>query len=386
MKKKIIAIISIVIIALFAVTIPVYAAVSNPDSISFGSGDEGKYKVFENVLETGDMLFIAEGLVEYATLPSYDADELFLFEVTNAAGTEIYVATSINEYGDRPISIYQTAAQVTAKGLGAGTSDGLRIRGNPLIFPSGAGNTANVTLVASDWIDYSVFDNDVYNGMRLFCLDIADNIEDYDSPAIDYVENIDGTDYLSARKNPLQSGYVSVSSNTTAVSSTGDSDNSTEYSGATTTVTYVYASALISGVDIFMEGIPGISTMCPILLASGSTVMTSDPPVKAGTYGDSLTSLAAWGAITDNGITQIGNYLDISHDMAGALILFVLTAALGVWIYKRTESGLATLLVLIGAMPIFGVLFGMLDMALMFIGVIGVVILFGFYFYNRGAL
>jgi len=386
MKKKIIVIISLLIIGMIALVMPVSAAVANPDAISFGSGDAGKYKVFENVLEDSDMLFIAEGLVAYNSTPSYDADELFLFEVTNAAGTEIYLATSLNEYGDRPISIYQTAAQVTSKGLVSGTSYGLRIRGNPLIFATGAGNTANVTLIDTDWIDYSVFDNDENNGMRTFLLEMAGNIEDYDTPAIDYIENIDGLDYLSARKNPLTSGYVSVSENTTAVSVSGGSENVTEYSGATTTVTYTYSSSLISGVDIFMEGIPGISNMCPILLASGTTAMASDAPDSSGTYGDSLTSLAAWGAITDNGITQIGNYLDISHDMAAGLILFILAAALGIWIYKRTESGLATLLVLVGAVPIFGVIFGMLDMALMAIGVILVVILFAFYFYNRGAL
>ena len=80
MKRKAV-IIALALLVILAT--PVYA-IANPDDIDFGSGTQTQYKVFENVIETGDMLFVAEGFVDYAIPPTdFTAAEAFLFEVLN---------------------------------------------------------------------------------------------------------------------------------------------------------------------------------------------------------------------------------------------------------------------------------------------------------------
>jgi len=380
--RKLLSIIAFNLALILSLAMPVMASSMNdPGTISFGTGDSASYKVFENVRETGDMLFMAESYIYYANTDNltYRAEEAFLFEVTNQTGNTTLLSTTANDYGDRMVSIYQTAAQVTLRGLTSNTTYGLRLRGNPIIFSSGTNNTANVTLSITDYVDYSLSD-DNKNDMRNFCINIADDIEDYDSPATDYIVVVDGVRYLSSVKNPASSS--TTTSNQTADSSTA---NITEWSGTTGTTIYLSGGG-ISGADIFLNGVPGISDFCPILFQSGSSAMTSSAPTSTGTYANSLTALAAWGAVTDNGITQLGNYFNVSHDFAGGMILFLLAAGLGIYIYKRTESGLVAILVIVGAVPAFGALLGLMQMALLFLGVIAIVILAGFFFFGKGAL
>ena len=51
-------------------------AITNPDSITFGA--DNYTNIFENVMDTGDMLIVAEGYVNYSTLPTdYVASESY---------------------------------------------------------------------------------------------------------------------------------------------------------------------------------------------------------------------------------------------------------------------------------------------------------------------
>lgn len=93
-------------------------AISNPDSITFGTGTVARYKVFYNVYETGDMLFIAETYVHYASEPTdYTAEEAFSFNLMSSDLSATYLIANVPEYENKVISIYQTATQVTALGL-----------------------------------------------------------------------------------------------------------------------------------------------------------------------------------------------------------------------------------------------------------------------------
>lgn len=317
-------------------------AISNPDSISFGTDNTTSYKVFENVNETGDMLFVAEGFVYYATEPTdYNANEAFLFQLVDTDNTTILIARPINDYGDRPISIYQDADQVDALGLVSGTGYVLRLCGNPSIFPTLTGNSVSVTLTEEDYVDQSVGKDSVTptdNDLRNFCILMAQDIQDYDVPTSDYVTPIQGYNYLTT-----------------------------------------------TGGQIFIEGIPNLYNICPILFQYGSQVVSGDEPESTGSYAAVLTPLNKWGETTANGLTNIGVFLGINQALAGSVVLFLLVILLAVYVYNKTQSGI-TVLLMVASTPFLGGYLGLMPMALAFIFVIMIAILMGYYFFSRGAL
>jgi hypothetical protein len=340
MKHRLIVVITTILVTILC-AIPVFA-IDNPDNIDFGTGTSPLYKVFENVLETGDMLFVAEGYVDYTVEPTdYKANEAFLFEIMNTSGNVTLLSRSLNSYGDRPISIYQTATQVTALGLISETSYIMRISGNPLIFASPTGNSANATLAASDYVDQSVgatSDVPTDNNLRNFLILMAENIQANDTPTYDYYESVQGYRYLTN-----------------------------------------------AGSNIFIEGIPNLFNMCPILFQYGASQMDSEAPESTGAYAAVLTPLQKWGQLTADGLTNIGVFLGINQALAGSVVLFLLAIALAVYVYKRTQSGVAVL-ILVSATPFIGGYLGLMPMAIAFIFVIVVVIFMGYYFFSRGAL
>ena len=318
-------------------SVPVYA-IANPDTISFGTGTIPLYKVFENVIETDDMLFVAEGYVHYVVTPTdYTAEEAFIFEVLDATGTTTIISTSLNDYEDKPISIYLTSTQVTTLGLVSGTAYGLRITGNPVIFPSSVGNTVTAYLGASDYIDQSVATDDS-NPLRDFLMVMAENIEANDTPVDAYIVDIQGVRYLT-----------------------------------------------VTGGSIFLEGIPGLGTYCPILFQSALEVLSGDAPESTGTYAGVLNPQTQWGTTVANGLTTLGSFLGVNQAMAGSIILFVFVMFFAVFLYQKTESGVATLL-FVSATPFLGAFLGLLPLAMAFIFTILIVILMGYFFFSRGAL
>lgn len=335
--SKILRILVLALMGLFLVSPSAYA-ISNPDSIDFGTGTTMTYRVFENVLEDGDWLVAVEGYVYYASEPTdYTAEEAFLFELLNTAGNVTLRSTTLNDFGDRPISIYMDADTVSNLGLVSYTAYGLRLTGNPLIFPSSVNNSKTVYLAAGDYIDQSVATS-INNPLRDYLIQMADNIEDYDSPSSAYITTVQGVRYLT-----------------------------------------------LDGGDIFIEGIPNITTMCPTLFQAGLETMPSEPPPSTGAYALTLTPAQKWGATAAQGLTDLGVYLGINQALAGSTVLFVLVIMFAVFAYMKTESGVAVLL-MVAATPFMGAYLGLMPMALAFIFVIVIITLLGYFFFSRGAL
>ncbi len=338
------------LIGILLIASPILAiTIGNPDDIDFGTGSTRLYNIFENVLETGDWLITAEGYVYYAADPSanYTASEAFIFELLNTAGNVTLASTSLKSYGDRPISIYLSNAQADNLSLVSESAYILRIMGNPLIFASPTGNSVNVTLGAPDYVDQNLgADGGVAtaNELRNYLIEMATNIQTHDR----------------------------------AFGIIGATDN---YTVTVQGVRYLN----LSGGDIFQEGIPGLSTMCPILFQAGLESMTSEAPEHTGTYALTLTPAQKWGATVANGLTMLGSYLGINQALAGSVILFCLVIAFAIYIYSKTESGVAVLL-MVAATPFFGAYLGLMPMALAFIFVIIIVTLLGYFFFSRGAL
>ena len=315
-------------------------AIGNPTSVEFGSGTNKYYKVFENVLETSDMLFVAEGYVNYTVEPTdYTAEEAFIFEVLNTAGNETIISRSLVDYGDRPISIYLTAAQKTSLGVVSGTAYKLRIRGNPSIFASQTGNSVNATLAGEDYINQSLSGNTTTtNLLRNFMILMAIAIEAEDVPTDSYLTISQGITYLSSE-----------------------------------------------GANIFLAGVPFLDSMCPVLFVNAVESLSDDQPTSTGAYAITLSPLARWGNTTANGLTNVGVYLGINQALAGATVALILGALLAVFVYKKLQSGVATLMIM-ATYPFIISWLGLMPLALAFIIMILIVILGGYYFFKQGAL
>lgn len=332
----------VIIALLFILVTPIYA-MSNPSILSWGTGLSATYKVFYNVLENDDMLFVAEGYVYYPVTQNYTASEAFSFEVLNTTGNVTYASVMLNNYGDRPISIYLSANQTASLGLTVGASYGIRILGNPLIFASPTGNNLTAYLGAGDYVDQALGNDGgsaTNNMLRIFLIGMAEHIEDEDSPPLgyEYITTVQGVRYL------------------------------TSYGG-----------------DIFIEGIPNLQAMCPLLFQSSVAPMKGDSQSSNGTYASMLTPLQRWGANTAKGLENLGIYLGISTELAGSLILFIMVCCLAIYFYKRTQSGVAVTL-LVAAAPFLGAWLGLMPMALAFIFTIIIMVLMSYFFYSRGAM
>lgn len=326
------------LITLLLIATPVLA-ISNPDSISMPY-----YKIFENVLEDGDMLIVAEGNIEYASEPTdYKASQAFLFELVDTDETTTIVSTTIKAYGDRPIGIYLTAARVDSLGIVSGTGYMLRITGNPLIFASSDGNTISSVLADSDYVDQELGINDdspSENLLRNGMIVVAENMEETDEPGVgeEYLVTVQGYKYLT-----------------------------------------------LDGGSLFIIGIPNLDDMCPILFQAGLEAMTADAPENTGSYALTLNPLQKWGQTVANGLTTLGSFLGINQALAGSVMLFIIVIMFAVFLYQKTESGISVLL-MVAATPFIGAYLGLMPMALAFIFVIIIITLMGYFFWSRGAL
>lgn len=380
---------------------PVFA-ITNPDAIAFGTGSSPLYQVFENVNETGDMLFIAEGYVYYATTPTdYTASESYVFQVVDTDGTTVLLSTPLKSFGDRPISIYQTAAQVTALGLVSGTAYTVRIRGNPSIAV--LTSSVNATLDANDYTDQSAA-TDALNPLRVFCLTMASNINTNDDPTNPYIVEFQGTQYLSITQNEVtaigyntstvSTGYTASSNSTsTSDSSTANitdtsSTSNTTYPASTTTstTTYTYSSSSgLSGTDIFTKGIPGLQTWVPTLFAASVAVITDDSPVPSGAYASGLTTTAAFGTTVTVAIANLATWAGMGTTMMGFVLIGIL--AIGAAIFAQIKFGNNTVTtVAVVLVCLVGAFLGLVPLAVVFMAVIGISLLMAFVFFARGAI
>ncbi len=104
---------------------PVFA-ISNPDSISIGD-----IYVFQDVLETGDILVFMRYDVDYTSQPSEDADGTFLMAIYDTDGTTLLFTRPVNYYQHNIISIYLDAGDNT---LNWGSLYYIRIMGSSALF------------------------------------------------------------------------------------------------------------------------------------------------------------------------------------------------------------------------------------------------------------
>ena len=334
--SRIIIVLLLALLPLVVVVSPALA-INNPTSMAWGTGAVYRYRVFTNVQTTGDFLFIAEPYVHYAVTPTdYTASQSFLFEVLDTTGTVILVSTPLQQYEDRPIAIYQTPTQAAAFAppLASGTAYKFRVRGNPLIFATGTGNTLTATLTAGDYVDQST-STDAFNPLAIWCMAVAKEMQTHDVPAYDYWTTAQGIDYLTT-----------------------------------------------TGGNLFLEGVPSLNAIVPILFQTGSEMLSADAPTSTHIYSDTRTPANTMNTVMANALTNMGLYLHVPQWVAGVILIMALTIGLSIYANRKFQSNLIAPVIAI-SMLVLGTFFGLPPMTILFVTGLLVVGGLSVYFWGR---
>lgn len=333
--KRLLVSVLIAVASVLLITSPVLA-IANPDTIAFASSGAGRYKVFENVQETGDMLFVAESYIHYASEPDdYTASEAFSFQLLNVAGDTVLLQTAITDYEDTVISIYQTAAQVLANAdLSSGTLYNLRIAGNPAMFgaPTEGTNMATKPLTADDWLDQSEYSG-VDSWLYTFCITVVANIET--SSGATHTAQVGGVTYLDA-----------------------------------------------SGATLFLAGIPSLNVFLPEIFLTAAAPMTAEDPEHAGALQTATTPTAMLGTNIARSVTDMADFMGVSSTAAGIIIAAILGFILLPTVYFTTRNGTLSMVTASFFIVICGFL-GLFPLAIAFIIAGVVLILTGFLFWGK---
>jgi hypothetical protein len=228
MKRKFLVLILILsVISSVVVALPVSASPTNPTTIGFyatGNQPSPDFGAFYNLTSSssGDVLFVAEGFVYYAVPTNEPATAAiaFSFEVLSPTG-QVMLSTPLNSYGDRPISIYLSASQVTALNTQFGISllnnpnISFVIAGNPVIFGALTPNVNETTQIVSGsyWFDESktfTINYNLLDTMQNFMINMIGNINTYDKPTTSYLLLSGGFLYLNDAASAGQSSGTSI--------------------------------------------------------------------------------------------------------------------------------------------------------------------------------
>jgi len=305
--KRISNSILISLLLLLLLAVPVFA-ISNPNSISLNTS-----KVFQNIFVNGDVLFIGEHNVDYATSPNESADEAFQFQMKSADDTTIIRTKGITDYQWSLTSHYFTPSQVTSSNITWGSLYVTRIIGDPILFPVPVEGTtqATKTLTSTDWnIDGSITSKEL---LRLYLLQVARRIEN-DSGQTLLFSDYNGNKVLNS-----------------------------------------------TGRAIFLAALPNIDTVIPTLFQTFASNPNFNSVSINSTFEDATVLSSNMGTKIENAFEGIGNFFGISKEMAAGswLMLFALTIASIVFLNTGNTTGAIILTIpiivtgaFLGAIPI----------------------------------
>jgi len=310
--------------------------IANPDSITLSS-----CKVFQNIYETGDTLFIFYQNVAYAAVPTEAASTAFNNSIYNTAGTTLIASRPINRYNYSINSIYFTAAQTTAS-LTANSAYVVRVNGNPTLFAQTEGVTMDTITLnpVSDWFTSATAVNQPL--LQAYMITV---VEQYETDS-------------------AQTLLVSVP---------------TTFGFAINT----------TGTILVLEAIPGLSTPLPTLFQYASNNTPITPTTGTGTYETELNIHDQLGATTENAFKGLESKL-FGKNIATVdgrlvafmwLFLFVITVA-SIIFMNGGDTGVAIVL----SIPILllGVSVGAMQLGLFFILMTIVVVYLGYQLWLKG--
>ncbi len=291
------------------------SAVNNPDSISVES-----VRVFQNLWEANDQLYVIEYKDMYDTTPVEKASDTFLAAIYD--GVTLKRSRPLVYYDHNIISIYCTATEA----LVWGESYQVKIMGNPSYFVlSEDVNCDTFTLSPVHWIEGSGSTEVGY--LETWITDLADTLE---------ISWGGGIDLLTTNDKLTEEGAVT-----------------------------------------FETAIPGLVQICPDIYEVRVSVYTNPD----GTFTKTLSTELA-GNVGDrlqNALDKLGDWIGVPAEVAGGVAFGILFFILAGRIFVATHNPAAAIVL---AMPfiIIGNLIGLIPLAATFIAVFLVIILFGIVF------
>jgi len=325
MIKKIIRA-SVIAVAGMLLLAPPVLAIANPDDIIIHTG-----KVFQNVFEANDMLFVSRYDIKYDPTPEPDepAGDAFQYVLYLPDGTLI-ASRPVNYYQHNVISIYLDATQATAV-TWAEEAFLTRISGNVGLF--GLGVLENKWLAPADWLTGTEAQTEEL--LYIHCLELAE---------------------------VLEADWAITLVVTTAE---GDTLNS-------------------AGRIVFTEAIPGIDIVCPALfqMASG-TADIGDKATATGAYDVSLSMSARVGTAIANAFSGIGAYLGISGQMTGGLFIGLIAVTVASIVFISSGNTIAAMVLTI-PFVILGNWTGLVPLVFTFVVAIIIITYTGYHLWLRG--
>ena len=313
---------------------PVSAAIANPDSITLHA-----VKIFQNIFEDDDILFVTSYDVEYG----YDSDTApektlepsepasSTFEIAIFDGTTLIQRRSLNYYQYNIQSVYFDATG--AADLTWGSEYKVRVQGTPTYFALVEDVTMDtVVLSSSYWISGTATESRTL--LQQHCLDLAATLED--------------------NWNIL---LIATIPNGQVLNSVGRIP--------------------------FLEAIPTLDSTIPDLFQTATSTISTTAQERTAAY-ETETSIAnKLGAPIKAAFDGIGVYLNISGEKVAFLwiALFVLVVASIVFLNSSNTTAAMILtipIILIGAWT------GAIPLAVLFTGTAIVVVFMGYHIWLRG--
>lgn len=328
-------IVLVAVVLLFFVASPVYAA-TNPTIIQWGNVSPAtQYQVFYNVVQTGDWLILAESYIQTVdTTPSTSA---FSFSFLSADGLTVYRTTPLWSYGDRPISIYISAADVTSLGLAVGGAYIIKLAGNPAFFASSVNNTIQATLSGTDYTNQALA-TDSLNPLKAFCVQMGQHMQTTDSVST-YLIAVGGSYYVTSVAAPL-----------------------------------------------YLIGVPSLDIMCPILFQTSVEPMTVPTGTYNTNYGDNISVQNMLGTQANIGIGNLAAWFGLPDNTAAKALILLGMGGIALFIISRRVQDRSMLLIFGVIFFAFAVWIGIGSWALMIMVAIIVAALFFYYLWSRGVL
>ncbi len=313
--------------------VDIYNFISNPNSISI-TPITGSNKVFQNIFEQGDILFLTIYNVHYTTPPTEPASNTFVYSLYN--GTTLIASRSLNYYEENVIAMYFSAESVESKGIVWGSSYKVRVGGNPAAFATltEGTNMATHTLSTNDWITGTL--DDATNKNYIVQWGIAAGLAMQTDLAVTLVVIVPDGQVL----NDVGRAYM-------------------------------------------LLAVPNLDYVVTDLFQTSRRMASVEDVSTDSTYQDQLTIVGSLGEQTKDAFDGIGTYFGISGDLVGLfwILMLVLLVASIAFLY----SGNTTAAIVVAIPIVFiGAWTGTIPLwALFTVGAV-LVIYMGYYLFLRG--
>jgi len=330
LKLRYLRVVSI-LVALSMVLIPStsYAAQpADPNDLAMRS-----VGVFQNIYETGDMLFVVSCDIEYAVEPSGNASSNFIFSLYDSSNTTLIPPVRpVSYYQESVTSIYRTADQVVSGNLTWGSNYRVRIGGSPTVFGNLTESISMVThtLSAGNWVEGNAVDS--REALRVWCL--------------------------------TQAIWMQTELTLALIVSVPD---------------VLYALNTLGRI-MFLQGIPNLDSVVPLLFQVSIGTDTVEEQEVTHAYEEETSVMNRLGDSMAESFDGVGNYFGVSGQNAAGMFWALIIATAASIVFAYSGNTVAAILLCV-PLVILGAELGMVPLAMLFVLTIAMVAYLGYQLY-----